>query len=111
MRFKTLRIAAQDRIGTLTLNRPERLNAIDDQMPGEIRAAVERHSPEGLWFKRYAEEHGFPAAVEWHDSGRPLPNVPPGDTGDAFMAAPTKDARSMWSADVTGKRAKKKRHP
>ncbi len=26
----------------LTLNRPERLNAINDEMPGEIRAAVER---------------------------------------------------------------------
>ena len=81
------------------------------QMLAALFDGIARHSPEGLWFKRYAEEHGFPAAVEWRDSGRPLPNVPPGDTGDAFMAAPTKDARSMWSADVTGKRAKKKRHP
>jgi len=30
---------------------------------------ITRHSPEGLWFKRYAEEFGFPAAVEWRDSG------------------------------------------
>jgi len=81
------------------------------QMLGALFDGIARHSPEGLWFKRYAEEHGFPAAVEWRDSGRPLPNVPPGDTGGAFMAAPTKDARSKWSADVTGKRAKKKRRP
>jgi len=30
------------RIARLTLNRPERLNAIDDAMPGALRAAVER---------------------------------------------------------------------
>ncbi|MCB9760255.1 MAG: crotonase/enoyl-CoA hydratase family protein [Alphaproteobacteria bacterium] len=34
---------------------------------------VTRHSPEGLWFKRYAEDHGFHAAVAWRDSGRPIP--------------------------------------
>ena len=32
-----------------------------------------RHSPEGMWFKRYAAEEGFHAAVEWRDSGRPIP--------------------------------------
>ena len=26
---------------------------------------------------------GFKAAVEWRDSGRPLPSPPPGDTGAA----------------------------
>ncbi|MCW5729412.1 MAG: crotonase/enoyl-CoA hydratase family protein [Alphaproteobacteria bacterium] len=30
------------RVARLTLNRPERLNAIDDEMPGEIAGAVER---------------------------------------------------------------------
>jgi enoyl-CoA hydratase len=71
---------------------------------------ITRHSPEGLWFKRYAETHGFPAAVEWRDSGRPLPALAPGDAGDAFMAAPAKAsaARSRWSSDVTGKRGKAK---
>ena len=32
---------ARPRIARLRLSRPERLNAIDTQMPGEIRAAVE----------------------------------------------------------------------
>lgn len=40
--FDTLRYEVRDRRAYLTLNRPERLNAIDDEMPGEIRAAVER---------------------------------------------------------------------
>ena len=42
--FETLTIAvdaARPRIARLRLNRPERLNAIDDRMPGEIRRAVE----------------------------------------------------------------------
>jgi len=41
-RFATLRLAVRGRIATITLNRPERLNAIDDCMPGEIAAAVQR---------------------------------------------------------------------
>ncbi len=75
------------------------------QMFATLFDGITRHSPEGLWFKRYAEQHGFPAAVEWRDSGRPLPNVSPGSTGADFMAPPTGDARSKWSADVTGKRS------
>jgi enoyl-CoA hydratase len=42
--FSTLRIAldaGNPRIARLLLNRPERLNAINEAMPGEIRAAVE----------------------------------------------------------------------
>lgn len=39
--FETLTYRVQDRKAYLTLNRPDRLNAIDDVMPGEIRRAVE----------------------------------------------------------------------
>ena len=42
--FSSLSIAHdadERRIARLRLNRPERLNAIDADMPGEIRAAVE----------------------------------------------------------------------
>ncbi|MDZ7589186.1 MAG: enoyl-CoA hydratase-related protein [Rubrivivax sp.] len=41
--FRTLtaqRDAEHPRIARITLNRPERLNAINDEMPGEIREAV-----------------------------------------------------------------------
>ena len=133
-RYNTLRYRVKDRIARITLNRPERLNAINDEMPGEIRCAaaggremvvnqaidkvgleqtqmlatlldgVTRHSPEGLWFKRYAETFGFKAAVEWRDSGQPLPEPGPGNLGDAFMTPPAKGSRSKWSRDGSGKR-------
>ena len=41
MQFSTLLYAVEDRVATITLNRPERLNAINLAMPGEIRRAVE----------------------------------------------------------------------
>ena len=77
------------------------------QMFANVFDGITRHSPEGLWFKRYAQTYGFPAAVEWRDSGRPLPEPGPGDFGDAFMQPPTAQARSLWSRDVSGKRAAK----
>ena len=84
------------------------------QMFATVFDGITRHSPEGLWFKRYAEAHGFQAAAEWRDSGRPLPEPAPGSRGDEFMAPPPKlpgGARSQWSGDVTGRRgaAKTKR--
>ena len=41
MEYQSIRYEVSDRIATITLNRPERLNAIDERMPREIRAAVE----------------------------------------------------------------------
>lgn len=40
-KFATLKLEVAGRIATITLNRPERLNAINRDMPGEIRRAVE----------------------------------------------------------------------
>lgn len=34
---------------------------------------ITRHNPEGLWFRRYAQANGFKAAVQWRDSGQPIP--------------------------------------
>jgi enoyl-CoA hydratase len=42
-----------------------------------------RHNPEGLWFRRYAQAEGFKAAVQWRDSGRPIPE---GDEARAEIA-------------------------
>jgi enoyl-CoA hydratase len=43
------------------------------QMFATLFDGVTRHNPEGLWFRRQAQVHGFKAAVEWRDSGRPIP--------------------------------------
>jgi enoyl-CoA hydratase len=51
----------------------ENMGLATTQMVATVFDGVARHSPEGMWFKRYAEEHGFHAAVEWRDSGRPIP--------------------------------------
>lgn len=34
---------------------------------------ITRHNPEGMWFRRYAQLHGYKDAVAWRDSGRPIP--------------------------------------
>lgn len=43
---------------------------------------ITRHNPEGLWFRRYAQQNGFKAAVQWRDSGRPIPE---GDEARALI--------------------------
>lgn len=42
MSYETILYETTERVARITLNRPERLNAITETMPGEIRAAVER---------------------------------------------------------------------
>lgn len=74
------------------------------QMFATIFDGTTRHTPEGLWFKSYAEKFGFPAAVGWRDSGRNLPEPGSGSRGEQFMMPPKRGARSAWSRDVTGKR-------
>ncbi len=44
---------------------------------------ITRHNPEGLWFRRQSQADGFKAAVEWRDSGRPIPQ---GDEARALIA-------------------------
>ena len=43
------------------------------QQMATVFDGITRHNPEGLWFRRYAQEQGFKAAVQWRDSGRPIP--------------------------------------
>ncbi|MAY85136.1 MAG: enoyl-CoA hydratase [Pseudooceanicola sp.] len=43
------------------------------QMSATVFDGITRHNPEGLWFRRYAQTEGFKAAIEWRDSGRPIP--------------------------------------
>lgn len=52
------------------------------QMMATVFDGITRHNPEGLWFRRHAQEHGFRSAVEWRDSGRPIPE---GDEARALI--------------------------
>jgi len=51
----------------------ENMGLANTQMIATLFDGITRHSPEGVWFKAYAEQHGFPAAVAWRDGGRPIP--------------------------------------
>ena len=43
------------------------------QMMATVFDGITRHNPEGMWFRRYAQENGFKAAVQWRDSGKAIP--------------------------------------
>lgn len=67
------------------------------QMLATLFDGITRHNPEGLWFRRYAQQEGFKAAVEWRDSGRPIPE---GDEARALVAQ--MDARRNAAAGARG---------
>lgn len=53
------------------------------QMMATVFDGITRHNPEGVWFRRYAQVHGFKKAVEWRDSGR---HIPEGDEARGCIA-------------------------
>ncbi|MDQ7972835.1 MAG: crotonase/enoyl-CoA hydratase family protein [Rhodocyclaceae bacterium] len=53
------------------------------QMFATVFDGITRHNPEGMWFRRHAEVEGFKSAVQWRDSGRPIPE---GDEARALIA-------------------------
>ena len=68
----------------------ERMGLLASQTLATLFDGITRHNPEGLWFRRQAQAYGFKSAVEWRDSGRPIPE---GETArqaieelDAFIA-------------------------
>lgn len=105
MGFHSLTYEAGGRIATITLNRPDRLNAIDDHMPGEIRRAVQQANDDdevhvivlkgagrafcaGYDLKHYAESEGPNAGVQ------PMPWDPMVDY--KMMKGFTEDYQSLW---------------
>jgi enoyl-CoA hydratase len=52
------------------------------QMMATVFDGITRHNPEGVWFRRYAQTEGFKAAVQWRDSGAPIPQ---GDEARALI--------------------------
>ncbi|MGD9604340.1 MAG: crotonase/enoyl-CoA hydratase family protein [Gammaproteobacteria bacterium] len=61
----------------------ENMGLANTQMIATLFDGITRHSPEGLWFRRHAQLHGFKDAVRWRDSGRPIPQ---GDEARAIIA-------------------------
>ena len=51
----------------------ENMGLAGTQMIATLFDGITRHSPEGVWFKRYAEAKGFHEAVAWRDGGRSIP--------------------------------------
>jgi enoyl-CoA hydratase len=51
----------------------ENMGLANTQMVATLFDGITRHSPEGVWFKQYAEAHGFHEAVAWRDSGKSIP--------------------------------------
>ena len=51
----------------------ERAGLRASQTLSTVFDGITRHNPEGLWFRRHAQVHGFKDTVNWRDSGRPIP--------------------------------------
>ena len=51
----------------------ERAGLRASQTLSTVFDGITRHNPEGLWFRRHAQVHGFKDSVAWRDSGRAIP--------------------------------------
>jgi enoyl-CoA hydratase len=57
----------------LTINQAiDSMGLAQTQMFATLFDGIARHSPEGVWFKRLAEEKGFKEAVRQRDTGEPI---------------------------------------
>jgi enoyl-CoA hydratase len=107
MKFDTVLYEVSDRVATITLNRPERLNAINDELPRDLRQAVELAESDsdvhvillqgagkgfcgGYDLQHYAERSG-----EIHGS-QDMPWDPTVDY--TMMSGNTRDFMSLWRA-------------
>ena len=107
--MSTVHYEVEDRVATLTLNRPERMNAINDRLPRDLRRAVERAEDDddvhvivlrgagkgfcgGYDLVDYAEADG-----EMHGN-QAMPWDPTVDF--AMMSRNTDDFMALWRARV-----------
>ncbi|MEM6775622.1 MAG: crotonase/enoyl-CoA hydratase family protein [Pseudomonadota bacterium] len=98
-----------DRIVTLTLNRPERMNAIDERLPRDLRAAVERaeNDPDVHVIVLQGAGKGFCGGydlVEYAEAGGEMhgnQEMPWDPTLDfAMMSRNTEDFMALWRARI-----------
>src|SRR5688572_5305832 len=55
----------------------ESMGLANTQVLATLFDGITRHSPEGVWFREYAAQHGFQEAVRVRDSGEPIPGSQP----------------------------------
>ncbi|MGR8919627.1 MAG: crotonase/enoyl-CoA hydratase family protein [Gammaproteobacteria bacterium] len=66
-------------VGMLTMQKMvvneaiERMGLLSSQTLATVFDGITRHNPEGVWFRRHAQLHGFKSAVAWRDSGDSIP--------------------------------------
>ena len=107
MEFSSITYTAADRMATITLDRPERLNAIDDAMPAEIRRAVERaEDDDGVHVivvtgagRAFCAGYDLKAYAEAPGANRGVQDMPWDPTVDLrWMGRNTRDFMSLWHA-------------
>ncbi|MFK7987812.1 MAG: crotonase/enoyl-CoA hydratase family protein [Sandaracinaceae bacterium] len=107
MDFETLLYSVSGRVATLTLNRPSRLNAINDVLPRELRSAVERAEadPDVHVIVLTGAGKGFCGGYDLQHYAERVGEIPgsqsmPWDpTVDyALMSRNTQDFMSLWRA-------------
>ncbi len=75
----------------------ERMGLLASQTLATVFDGITRHNPEGVWFRRYAQANQFKAAVEWRDSGKPIPE---GDEAREAIKILEAQIREMQGGDV-----------
>jgi enoyl-CoA hydratase len=54
------------------------------QMIATVFHGITLHNPKGLWSRRHAQRGGYTSAMQWRDSGQPIPE---GDEARSLVAA------------------------
>ena len=105
MEFVNLLYNAEDRVATITLNRPERLNAINYSMPRELRRAVEQADEDPNVHvivlqgagKGFCGGYDLASSAEAEGEMHGLQESPWDPTEDyAFMSRNTDDFMALW---------------
>src|SRR5260370_31395813 len=86
--FQTIKVEVEDALGRLTLNRPERLNAVGDTMLQEMAEAAR-------WFDSHRELRVVivSGAGRAFCAGADLKDSPAAAAGESFSSAPAQKAR------------------
>ncbi len=96
MSFETILYHTDDRVATLTLNRPERLNAINMQLARELQQAVEKadRDPDVHVIVLRGQGKGFCGGYDLADYAETHVESP--CTQDEMPWDPTQDFQAMW---------------